>query len=129
MSFHGIPKPYADKGDPYPEQCRTTAVLLADRLGLSINEWAMSFQSRFGAQEWLKPYTDELLGEWGAARLSVQVISPAFSADCLETLEELAVENKGNFLQAGGRAYDYIPALNTDELHIQMMAELVKQYI
>ncbi|AXT92822.1 ferrochelatase [Moraxella catarrhalis] len=129
MSFHGIPKPYADKGDPYPEQCRTTAVLLADRLGLSINEWAMSFQSRFGAQEWLKPYTDELLGEWGAARLSVQVISPAFSADCLETLEELAVENKDNFLQAGGRAYDYIPALNTDELHIQMMAELVKQYI
>ena len=114
MSFHGIPKPYADKGDPYPEQCRTTAVLLADRLGLSINEWAMSFQSRFGAQEWLKPYTDELLGEWGAARLSVQVISPAFSADCLETLEELAVENKGNFLQAGGLAYDYLPALNTD---------------
>lgn len=129
MSFHGIPKPYADKGDPYPEQCRTTAVLLADRLGLSINDWAMSFQSRFGAQEWLKPYTDELLGEWGAARFSVQVISPAFSADCLETLEELAVENKGNFLQAGGRVYDYIPALNTDELHIQMMAELVKQYI
>ncbi|MPW74487.1 ferrochelatase [Moraxella catarrhalis] len=129
MSFHGIPKPYADKGDPYPEQCRTTAVLLADRLGLSINDWAMSFQSRFGAQEWLKPYTDELLAEWGAARFSVQVISPAFSADCLETLEELAVENKGNFLQAGGRVYDYIPALNTDELHIQMMAELVKQYI
>ena len=129
MSFHGIPKPYADKGDPYPEQCRTTAVLLADRLGLPMDAWAISFQSRFGAQEWLKPYTDELLAEWGAAELSVQVMSPAFSADCLETLEELAVENRDNFLEAGGRAYDYIPALNTDPLHIQMMANVIKKYL
>ena len=126
MSFHGIPKPYADKGDPYPEQCRTTAVLLADRLGLASDAWAISFQSRFGAQEWLKPYTDELLAEWGQAGVSVQVMSPAFSADCLETLEELAVENCDHFLQAGGKSYDYIPALNTDPLHIDMMADLVK---
>ena len=126
MSFHGIPKPYADKGDPYPEQCRTTAVLLADRLGLTSDAWAISFQSRFGAQEWLKPYTDELLAEWGQAGVSVQVMSPAFSADCLETLEELAVENRDHFLQAGGKSYDYIPALNTDPLHIDMMADLVK---
>ena len=126
MSFHGIPKPYADKGDPYPEQCRTTAVLLADRLGLASDAWAISFQSRFGAQEWLKPYTDELLAEWGQAGVSVQVMSPAFSADCLETLEELAVENRDHFLQAGGKSYDYIPALNTDPLHIDMMADLVK---
>lgn len=88
MSFHGIPKPYADKGDPYAEQCRRTAVLVASELGLGTNEWAMSFQSRFGAQEWLKPYTDELLSEWGNQGVSVQVLSPAFSADCLETLEE-----------------------------------------
>lgn len=129
FSFHGIPKPYADKGDPYPEQCRKTSVLVADRLGLAAHEWAVSFQSRFGAQEWLKPYTDELLGEWGQAGVSVQVASPAFSADCLETLEELAVENRDNFLEAGGKSYQYIPALNTDELHIQLMAELVSKHL
>lgn len=125
FSFHGIPKPYADKGDPYPEQCRTTAVLVAERLGLAAHEWAVSFQSRFGAQEWLKPYTDELLTEWGQAGVSVQVASPAFSADCLETLEELAVENRDNFLEAGGKSYQYIPALNTDDLHIELMAKLI----
>lgn len=129
FSFHGIPKPYADKGDPYPEQCRTTAVLVADKLGLMAHEWAISFQSRFGAQEWLKPYTDELLTEWGQAGVSVQVASPAFSADCLETLEELAVENRDNFLEAGGKSYAYIPALNTDELHIELMAKLIKPHL
>lgn len=129
MSFHGIPKPYADKGDPYAEQCRKTAVLVASELGLATHEWAISFQSRFGAQEWLKPYTDELLSEWGQAGVSVQVLSPAFSADCLETLEELAVENRDNFLNAGGKSYEYIPALNTDELHIELMAQLVGRYL
>ncbi|WFF38083.1 ferrochelatase [Moraxella nasibovis] len=129
MSFHGIPKPYADKGDPYAEQCRKTAVLVASELGLATHEWAISFQSRFGAQEWLKPYTDELLSEWGQAGVSVQVLSPAFSADCLETLEELAVENRDNFLSAGGKSYEYIPALNTDELHIELMAQLVGRYL
>ena len=89
----------------------------------------MSFQSRFGAQEWLKPYTDELLSEWGHQGLSVQVISPAFSADCLETLEELAVENRDNFLQAGGKNYAYIPALNANSEHILLMADLIKPYI
>ena len=97
MSFHGILSHMPIRAIRTLNNAVQPPFFLADRLGLSINEWAMSFQSRFGAQEWLKPYTDELLGEWGAARLSVQVISPAFSADCLETLEELAVENKGNF--------------------------------
>lgn len=129
MSFHGIPKPYADKGDPYPEQCRKTAVLVASALGLGANEWAISFQSRFGAQEWLKPYTDELLAEWGALGVSVQVLSPAFSADCLETLEELAVENRDNYLAAGGKSYAYIPALNTDEAHIELMVHLLHPYL
>lgn len=129
FSFHGIPKPYANKGDPYPEQCRTTAVLVAERLGLAAHEWAVSFQSRFGAQEWLKPYTDELLTEWGQAGVSVQVASPAFSADCLETLEELAVENRDNFLEAGGKSYQYIPALNTDDLHIELMAKLITKHL
>ncbi len=128
MSFHGIPKPYADKGDPYAEQCHKTASLVAQTLGLSADEWAISFQSRFGAQEWLKPYTNELLAQWGNQGVSVQVMSPAFSADCLETLEELAVENRDNFMNAGGQSYQYIPALNTDELHIEMMAQVVGRY-
>lgn len=130
MSFHGIPKPYADKGDPYEQQCRNTAQLLADELGLTADEWAISFQSRFGAQEWLKPYTDELLAEWGKSGVkSVQIMSPAFSADCLETLEELAVENRDNFIKAGGQSYAYIPALNMDKMHIEMMAKLVANFL
>lgn len=130
MSFHGIPKPFADKGDPYREQCHETAQLVAKELGLPDDKWAISFQSRFGAQEWLKPYTDELLTEWGKAGVkSVQIMSPAFSADCLETLEELAVENKDTFLQAGGQSYAYIPALNTRDDHIAMMAEVVGRYL
>ncbi|WP_432480896.1 ferrochelatase [Moraxella sp. ZY200743] len=129
MSFHGIPKPYVDKGDPYAEQCHRTATLVAGELGLNDDEWAISFQSRFGAQEWLKPYTDELLTQWGAEGLSVQVLSPAFSADCLETLEELAVENRDNFMNAGGKSYQYIPALNTDERHIQLLVSLVGRYL
>jgi len=127
MSFHGIPQPYADRGDPYPVRCHATAKLLAQSLGLSDDAWAISFQSRFGRQEWVKPYTNVLLAEWASAGVkSVQVISPAFSADCLETLEELAVENRQTFLEAGGQTYAYIPALNEDALHIEMMASLVK---
>lgn len=130
MSFHGIPQPYADRGDPYPERCHVTAQLLAQKLGLSSEQWAISFQSRFGRQEWVKPYTNQLLSEWAKTGVkSVQVISPAFSADCLETLEELAVENREVFLQAGGQSYDYIPALNVDDLHIDMMANLVTPMI
>lgn len=129
MSFHGIPKPFADKGDPYPTQCHTTANLVAQALALDESQWAISFQSRFGAQEWLRPYTDELLADWGKQGVSVQVLSPAFSADCLETLEELAVENKDNFLQAGGKSYEYIPALNSRDDHIEMMAAIVKRYL
>jgi len=130
MSFHGIPQPYADRGDPYPERCHVTAQLLAQKLGLSSEQWAISFQSRFGRQEWVKPYTNLLLKEWAQAGIqSVQVISPSFSADCLETLEELAVENRDVFLQAGGQSYDYIPALNVDDLHIDMMADLVTPMI
>lgn len=127
MSFHGIPHPYADKGDPYPDRCRMTAKLVAEALHLNEDEWAISFQSRFGKQEWVKPYTDVLLEQWGQAGVrSVQVLSPAFSADCLETLEELAVENKETFQHAGGGEYAYIPALNTDQAHIDLLASLVQ---
>lgn len=126
FSFHGIPQPYADKGDPYPKRCRCTAAHVAQQLGLSEDQWAISFQSRFGKQEWVKPYTDVLLEEWAKSGVgSVQVVSPAFSADCLETLEELAIQNRELFEHAGGKSYAYIPGLNTRADHIAMMAALV----
>lgn len=126
MSFHGIPQPYADKGDPYADRCHQTAQAVANALGLSENEWAISFQSRFGKQEWIKPYTDVLLSDWAKNGVeSVQVLSPAFSADCLETLEELAIENKAHFLELGGKDYRYIPALNTDAEHIDVFTHLL----
>ena len=122
MSFHGIPQPYADKGDPYAERCRMTAQLVAQALGLKEDQWAISFQSRFGKQEWIKPYTDALLQEWGQQGVkSVQVMSPAFSADCLETLEELAMQNAELFKSVGGQSYSYIPALNVREDHLQLL--------
>ncbi len=130
MSFHGIPQPYADKGDPYADRCRCTAGQLAKELGLNDGEWLCSFQSRFGKQEWVKPYTDATLTEWGRQGVkSVQVISPAFSADCLETLEELSVENRDIFQNNGGGEYHYIPALNADSLHIDMMWQIVLPHV
>jgi ferrochelatase len=122
MSFHGIPQPYADKGDPYADRCSVTAQLLAQSLGLKEDQWAISFQSRFGKQEWVKPYTDALLQQWGEQGVkSVQVMSPAFSADCLETLEELAIQNAELFKSVGGQSYSYIPALNVREDHLQLL--------
>ena len=127
MSFHGIPQPYADKGDPYAERCRITAQLVADALNLNEQQWAISFQSRFGKQEWVKPYTDVLLEEWGQQGVkSVQIMSPAFSADCLETLEELAIQNSELFFQAGGQQYAYIPALNTRADHLDLLNHLLQ---
>ena len=125
MSFHGIPQPYADKGDPYADRCRITGQLVATELGLVEDEWAISFQSRFGKQEWVKPYTDALLTEWAAQGVkSVQIMSPAFSADCLETLEELAIQNAELFLSQGGERYQYIPALNSRGDHLQLLNTL-----
>ncbi len=130
MSFHGIPAVNVQKGDPYAAQCHTTAERLAKALNLQANQWGIAFQSRFGKQEWVKPYTNQTLEDWGKAGVhSVHVISPAFSADCLETLEELAIENKEVFLEAGGREYEYIPALNSSALHIQLMMELTAPFV
>ena len=127
MSFHGIPQPYADKGDPYADRSRITELLVAAELGLAEDEWAISFQSRFGKQEWVKPYTDALLTEWAAQGVkSVQIMSPAFSADCLETLEELAIQNAELFLSQGGERYQYIPALNSRGDHLQLLNTLVQ---
>lgn len=127
MSFHGIPQPYADKGDPYADRCRITGKLVAEALGLNEDQYAISFQSRFGKQEWIKPYTDVLLEDWAKQGVkSIQVMSPAFSADCLETLEELAIENAETFKALGGESYRYIPALNSREDHLRLLNSLLQ---
>jgi protoporphyrin/coproporphyrin ferrochelatase len=129
FSFHGIPKRYFLDGDPYHCQCQKTARLVAEELGLRDGEWTVSFQSRFGPQEWLTPYTDHTLRDWakdGAG--SVDVVCPGFSADCLETLEEIAQLNREVFLSAGGQRYTYIPALNDGVEHIQFLAGLVARH-
>lgn len=130
FSFHGLPKRYVDAGDPYQQQCLCTAEMIADRLGLRGEQWLCAFQSRFGPEEWLKPYTDHTLEGWGKAGIkSVSVISPGFSADCLETLEEIAEENRENFQHAGGGEYRYIPCLNDRPDHIEMMAQLILKHL
>jgi len=130
FSFHGIPEDYERKGDPYPSRCRETAARVAAALKLPDEAWACSFQSRFGAQQWVQPYTDVLLRKWAQTGVaSVQVISPAFSADCLETLEELAEENREGFLHAGGKSYQYIPALNARADHIALFIALLRPHL
>jgi ferrochelatase len=129
MSFHGVPERYTLKGDPYEHQCRNTAQLLATKLQLKEDQWACCFQSRFGREEWVKPYTDHTLKSWAqSGTKSVDIISPAFSADCLETLEELQVENREIFIEAGGEQYNYIPALNDGEDNIKLLSQLVQQH-
>ncbi len=129
LSFHGIPKEYAQKGDPYPVYCCQTAQRLAATLDLDKDAWQITFQSRFGPQEWLQPYTDETLTAWGEDGLeSVDTICPGFAADCLETLEEMAEENRDIFLEAGGKSYQYIPALNDSPAHVKLLANLVRQH-
>ena len=126
FSFHGLPQRAAMAGDPYPMECQETARLVADALQLSEDQWWVAFQSRFGYAEWLKPYTDQTLKEWGRAGVkSVDVVCPGFSADCLETLEEIAMQNRDVFLDAGGETYRYIPALNDRPDHIQALADVV----
>ncbi|MEF1311004.1 ferrochelatase [Vibrio mytili] len=126
-SYHGIPQRYADNGDIYPQHCEETTRLLGQALGLSEDQIGMTYQSRFGREEWLQPYTDktvEALPSKGVKK--IDVMTPAFSVDCLETLEEISGENKEIFLQSGGEQFHYIPCLNDDDLHIEMMAELVR---
>ena len=126
ISFHGIPKQVALKGDPYADQCAETARLLAAQLKLRDSEWQLTFQSRFGKAEWLKPYTDIKLQELAAAGVkTVDVICPGFAADCLETLEEIALRYAETYLEAGGQELHYIPALNDRPDHIRALAELV----
>ncbi|MDA7969191.1 MAG: ferrochelatase [Gammaproteobacteria bacterium] len=127
MSFHGIPEAFADAGDPYPAQCKTTARLLADELKLADDEWRLSFQSRFGPARWLQPGTEETLAALAQDGVqSVRVICPGFSADCLETLEEIAIGGRETFLQAGGRHFQYIPCMNDEDAHIDALQEIIR---
>jgi len=128
FSYHGMPKRYLTAGDPYFCFCQKTTRLIQEKLQLDKNICITSFQSRFGRDEWLKPYTDETLKNLPEEGVkNVMILSPAFSADCLETLEELAVENRHVFLSAGGEKYEYIPASNARADHIFALAKLIEQ--
>ena len=130
FSFHGLPQAFVDRGDPYFDQCHATANLLAEALNLQKSDWSLAFQSRLGRSAWLKPYCDKTLKQLAHEGVeSVQVLCPGFSADCSETLDEIARENKEVFLKAGGKRFDYIPALNVSNTHIEMMFHLIKPYI
>jgi len=129
MSFHGVPKRYLINGDPYHCECHKTGRLLAEKLGLSKDQYQITFQSIFGREEWLKPYTmDTLKALPSEGHKHVQIICPGFAADCLETLEEIAVENKGYFIDAGGEKFSYVPALNTEPDHIRFLADLITKH-
>jgi ferrochelatase len=128
MSFHGLPQRAVDRGDPYEKQCRNTARLLAEKLALSGSEFAVTFQSRFGAAKWLQPYTQPTLVELaraGAGR--VDVICPGFVSDCLETLEEIGITAKAAFMAAGGRELRLIPCLNESAEWIAALAAIAAQ--
>ena len=129
FSFHGLPQRYLHAGDPYFCECHKTARLVAEHLQLDAAQWQTTFQSRFGPEPWLQPYTDHTLENLGKQGVQhVQVICPGFAADCLETLEEINLQNRAIFLTAGGKTFHYIPALNTAPDHIQLLTELVQQH-
>ncbi len=129
MSFHGIPEEYFTNGDPYYCECQKTGRLLAQALDLKPDQWVLSFQSRLGPKQWLSPYTDKTLKQLGSVGTqSLDIICPGFSADCLETLEEMAMENRDIFLQAGGKEYRYIDCLNASPDHIEAIAQLALQH-
>ena len=128
MSFHGVPRHTLDKGDPYHCECQKTGRLLAEALQLKPEQYRVTFQSRFGRAEWLKPYTAEVLAQFGKQQVGrVDVVCPGFVADCLETLEEIAIEGKTLFIQAGGREYHYIPCLNERDDWIQALTDIVAE--
>ena len=130
LSYHGMPRRNLMLGDPYHCHCQKTTRLVMQQLGFAEDEFITTFQSRFGKAEWLKPYTDATLASLpGQGVKDVAIISPAFSADCLETIQELDQENREIFMEAGGEQYRYIPCLNDDDEHIRLMAELVQPYL
>jgi ferrochelatase len=129
LSFHGVPRYTLEGGDPYHCQCQKTGRLLAEDLGLADDEWTLSFQSRVGRAEWLRPYTDETVTAMGREHLEkLDVVCPGFSTDCLETLEEIAMQNAELFEESGGGSLRYIPALNAREDHVSLLTGLIEQH-
>lgn len=125
MSFHGVPEKYINNGDPYQHQCETTAKLVAEKLSLDDTQWKVVYQSRLGRQKWIDPYCDITLSELPkSGTKSVDLVCPGFSVDCLETLEEIAMENKQIFLDAGGEKYNYIPCLNDSDAHAKLLLDI-----
>ena len=130
FSFHGVPKRTLLDGDPYHCQCQKTARLVAEALELTDDRWYVSFQSRVGREEWLKPYTDETLMSWGGQGVGdIDVLCPAFSVDCLETLEEIAIAGAEQFAEAGGGKLRYIPCLNAREDHVAFLGRLIEKNV
>ncbi|MDH3587796.1 MAG: ferrochelatase [Gammaproteobacteria bacterium] len=130
FSFHGIPQRYRLNGDPYPCHCHKTTRLVVEKLGLGEADWDIAFQSRLGREEWLRPYTDEVLQQWATTGVGdVDVICPGFSADCLETLEEVGMQYRELFIKHGGDSLHYIPALNERRDHIEFLAGLVRSVL
>ncbi len=126
FSFHGLPEKSRQQGDPYYDQCVHSTRLIANHLGLEESSWNLVFQSRFGPANWLQPYCVEVLRQLPQAGVyEVDVVCPGFSVDCLETLEEIAHTNREVFLQAGGKRYRYIPALNSEPVHVRMLQDLL----
>lgn len=130
MSFHGVPRATLDLGDPYYCECQKTGRLLREALGLTPEQAPITFQSRFGRAQWLQPYTAETLAQLGKERLQrLDLICPGFPADCLETLEEISLEGKATFLEAGGGDFHYIPCLNEHEAWIQALADIARRHL
>jgi len=126
FSLHGIPERYVRNGDPYAQQCRDSVAAIARQAGLAEGQWMLSFQSRVGREPWLQPYTDQTLQQLAQQGVKhVQVVCPGFAVDCLETLEEIAMQNFELFEEAGGETLKYIPALNDDDAHVEALASLV----
>ena len=125
MSFHGVPRFTLDKGDPYHCECQKTGRLLAEALNLDTEKFKICFQSRFGRTEWLRPYTTDILEQLGKQNTRrIDVVCPGFVSDCLETLEEIAIEGKTTFIQAGGQEFHYIPCLNERDDWIHALADI-----
>ena len=127
MSFHGLPQSFCDNGDPYYDQCLTTARLLAQKLALESERWTVCFQSRVGRQEWLKPYVDEVISKLPDQGVgSIDMLCPGFSVDCLETLEEVNIGYRELFLNAGGNRFEYIPCLNDQPAHMELLVQILR---